>query len=109
VSDLVVRLKGPLSTTRTAFTRKEEVARFGKAINNPDFARMLRTRNLGPEHLEKQTRLRKQVRVRGCVLCQFTPPHVLQIIRDRVEKLESHLQAAKKKLEREKSGKVGFR
>jgi len=30
-------------------------------------------------------------------------------IRDRVEKLEGHLQAAKKKLEREKTGKVGFK
>jgi len=70
---------------------------------------MLRTRNLGPEHLEKQTRLRKQVRVRVYESCQFTPPHTPQNIRDRVEKLESHLQAAKKKLEREKSGKVGFK
>jgi nucleoporin NUP159 len=70
---------------------------------------MLRTRNLGPEHLEKQTRLRKQVRVGVCVSCQFTLSHVPQSIRDRVEKLESHLQAAKKKLEREKSGKVGFK
>ena len=70
---------------------------------------MLRTRNLGPEHLEKQTRLRKQVRVRVYAPCKFTSSHVLQNIRDRVEKLESHLQAAKKKLEREKSGKVGFK
>ncbi|KAF9650194.1 hypothetical protein BDM02DRAFT_3066742, partial [Thelephora ganbajun] len=76
-----------------AFTRKEEIGRFSKTVNNPDFFRMLRTRSLGPEHLEKQTRLRKQVRS----------------IRDRVEKLEGHLQAAKKKLEREKSGKVGFK
>lgn len=35
--------------------------------------------------------------------------HVLQNVRDRVEKLESHLQVAKKRLEREKSGKVGFK
>lgn len=76
-----------------ACTRKEEIARFDKALNNPDFARMLKTRNLGPEHVEKQARLRKQVRS----------------IRDRVEKLESHLQAAKRKLDREKSGKAGFK
>ena len=37
------------------------------------------------------------------------PSHVLQSIHDRVEKLEGHLLAAKKKLEREKSGKVGFK
>ena len=47
--------------------------------------------------------------MRVSVLYQFAPSHVLQSIRDRVEKLESHLQAAKKKLEREKSGKVGFK
>lgn len=35
--------------------------------------------------------------------------YILQNIRDRVEKLESHLQVAKKKLERERSGKVGFK
>ena len=83
--------------------------RFNKAVNNPDFARMLKTRSLGPEHLEKQARLRKQVRVRAYVQYRITPSNVLQSIRDRVEKLEGHLQAAKKKLEREKTGKVGFK
>ena len=107
--DPAIGLDGSLLNILAASTRKEEIARFSKAVNNPDFARMLRTRNLGPEHLEKQTRLRKQVRVRACVPRQFTPPHVPQSTRDRVEKLESHLQAAKKKLEREKSGKVGFK
>lgn len=96
-------------TIRTASTRREEIARFSKAINNHDFARMLRTRNLGPEHLEKQTRLRKQVRVRACASCRLKPSYGPQNIRDRVEKLEGHLQIAKKKLEREKSGKVGFK
>ena len=98
-----------LFTIWTACTRKEEIARFSKAINNPDFARMLKTRNLGPEHLEKQVRLRKQVRV--CVFCTMLiyVSHVLQNIHDRVEKLEGHLQVAKKKLEREKTGKVGFK
>jgi len=100
---------GASLTILAASTRREEIARFSKAVNNPDFARMLRTRNLGPEHLEKQTRLRKQVRVRAYVPRQCTPSHSPQSIRDRVEKLESHLQAAKKKLEREKSGKVGFK
>jgi len=101
--------KSLLITAWTASTRKEEITRFSKAVNNPDFSRMLRTRNLGPEHLEKQNRLRKQVRVRLCVILPFTPAHVPQSIRDRVEKLESHLQAAKNKLEREKSGKTGFK
>ena len=69
------RKSSPL-TAWSASTRKEEITRFSKAVNNPDFSRMLRARNLGPEHLEKQTRLRKQVRVRVWVVCQFTPSHV---------------------------------
>ena len=58
-----VQQKELLPSAWTACTRKEEIARFDKALNNPDFARMLKTRNLGPEHVEKQARLRKQVRV----------------------------------------------
>jgi len=60
--------KGVLLTAWTASTRKEEITRFSKAVNNPHFSRMLRARNLGPEHLEKQMRLRKQVRVRVCLM-----------------------------------------
>lgn len=66
------KIKGLLLTAWKACTRKEEIARFSKAINNPDFTRMLRTRNLGPEHLEKQSRLRKQVRVWVPIFCYFT-------------------------------------
>ncbi|KAH9481729.1 hypothetical protein JR316_0006256 [Psilocybe cubensis] len=63
-------------------TRKEEIARFHKAKDDKDFAKMLKSRTLGPEHIETQTHLRKNIRA----------------IRDRVQKLESHLQESKKKL-----------
>lgn len=47
----------------TAGTRREEIARFNKAKDDKDFARMLKARTLGPEHSETQTQLRKSIRV----------------------------------------------
>jgi nucleoporin NUP159 len=46
-----------------AGTRKEEIIRFNKAKNDSDFAKMLKSRTLGPEHLETQTQLRRDIRV----------------------------------------------
>ena len=46
-----------------ATTRKEEIARFHKAKKDNEFAKMLRSRTLGPEHLETQTQLRRKIRV----------------------------------------------
>jgi nucleoporin NUP159 len=37
--------------------------RFNKAKTDTDFARMLKARTLGPEHLETQTQLRRNIRV----------------------------------------------
>jgi nucleoporin NUP159 len=48
----------------TAGTKKEEIARFNKAKTDPEFAKMLKVRTLGPEHLETQSQLRKDIRVR---------------------------------------------
>lgn len=47
--------------------RKEEIVRFSKANSDAEFAKMLKTRTLGPEHLETQTQLRRGIRV-----CTFT-------------------------------------
>ncbi|KAL1745401.1 hypothetical protein HDZ31DRAFT_36516 [Schizophyllum fasciatum] len=76
-----------------ANTRKEEITRFSKAQSDPEFAKMLKTRTLGPEHLETQTNLRRNLR----------------IVRDRVQSLEDNLNALKKKLTQQKSGKVTIR
>ncbi|KII89617.1 hypothetical protein PLICRDRAFT_557766 [Plicaturopsis crispa FD-325 SS-3] len=46
-----------------AGTRKEEIARFGKAQTDAEFTRMLKVRTLGPEHLETQSQLRRDIRV----------------------------------------------
>ncbi|KAJ7220027.1 hypothetical protein GGX14DRAFT_585136 [Mycena pura] len=76
-----------------AGTRREEIGRFLKAQHDKDFAKMLKARTLGPEHLETQTHLRRNIRA----------------IQDRIQKLESHLQESKKRLSRAKSGNPGLR
>ncbi|KAJ7583608.1 hypothetical protein C8J56DRAFT_724003, partial [Mycena floridula] len=75
-----------------AMTRKEEIARFHKAKRDNDFARLLKTRTLGPEHLETQMQLRRNVRA----------------IHTRIQQLEDHIRASKKKISEFKTGKPGF-
>jgi nucleoporin NUP159 len=53
----------PETDRTTAGTRKEEIARFTKAQSDKEFSKMLKTRTLGPEHLETQTQLRRSIRV----------------------------------------------
>ena len=50
-------------TALVANTRKEEITRFSKASTDAEFARILKARTLGPEHLETQSQLRRQIRV----------------------------------------------
>ncbi|KAF8199687.1 hypothetical protein BJ912DRAFT_922074 [Pholiota molesta] len=76
-----------------AGTRREEIARFNKAKDDKEFAKMLRSRTLGPEYSETQAQLRKSIRT----------------IRDRIQKLETHLEEDKKKLARSTSYKPSFR
>lgn len=52
-----------ISTIRPAGTRREEISRFNKAKDDNEFAKMLKARTLGPEHLETQTQLRRNIRV----------------------------------------------
>jgi hypothetical protein len=42
--------------------------RFDKAKNDKEFAKMLKSRSLGPEHSETQMHLRKSIRVRTWVV-----------------------------------------
>ncbi|KAI0784456.1 hypothetical protein C8Q75DRAFT_736064 [Abortiporus biennis] len=76
-----------------ANTKKEEIARFSKASSDAEFARILKARTLSPEHLETQSQLRRQIRA----------------VRDRIEKLEEHLTACKKRLNQMKTGKPVMR
>jgi len=59
----------------------------------PEFAKMLKVRTLGPEHLETQSQLRRDIRA----------------LRDRIQKLEDHFEASKKKLGRIQAGKPALR
>lgn len=52
------------SSCFVAKTRKEEIVRLEKANSDADFTRMLKTRSLNPEHMERQTQLRREIRVR---------------------------------------------
>ena len=90
--------------------RKEEVVRFSKAKDDVEFAKILKARSLGPEHLETQIQLRRGVRVcvfslLDCVIIDDIP----QVLRDRIQKLEEHLVASKKRLSQLKLGKPGLR
>ncbi|KAF9484360.1 hypothetical protein BDN70DRAFT_797827 [Pholiota conissans] len=76
-----------------AGTRREEIARFNKAKDDKDFAKMLKSRTLGPEYSETQAQLRKSIKN----------------IRDRIQKLETHLVEDKKKVAQSKSYKPSFR
>ncbi|KAH0584932.1 hypothetical protein H2248_008204 [Termitomyces sp. 'cryptogamus'] len=87
------QLKEIQSNALKAKTRKEEIGRFDRAKNDKEFAKMLRARSLGPEHLETQAQLRRAIRV----------------IRDRVQTLEDHLRGSKKKLTQVKTGRPSIR
>lgn len=76
-----------------ANTRKEEIERFNRAKEDDSFARMLRSRTLGPEHLETRARLRGELMRR----------------KTEVSKLEDVLKEYKKKVASMKSCKGVFR
>ncbi|KAH9848407.1 hypothetical protein C2E23DRAFT_889067 [Lenzites betulinus] len=76
-----------------ATTRKEEIARFHRASQDTEFARMLKARTLSPDHLETQAQLRREIRT----------------MRGRIQQLEDHIQASKKKLNSLKDGKPSIK
>lgn len=50
-------------TKSTAQTKREEAARFIRARSDPVFAQMVRVRQLGPEQVENQKKIRLAVEV----------------------------------------------
>ncbi|KAG8212928.1 hypothetical protein J3R82DRAFT_11286 [Butyriboletus roseoflavus] len=74
-------------------TRKEEIIRFNKAKTDVEFAKMLKIRTLAPEYSETQSQLRKNIRA----------------IKDRVQKLEDHLQTSKKRINELRTGRPSLR
>ena len=49
---------------KPASTRKEEISRFAAASKDTELSKVLEARSLGPEHLEAQSQLRRDIRVR---------------------------------------------
>ncbi|PCH42638.1 hypothetical protein WOLCODRAFT_72039, partial [Wolfiporia cocos MD-104 SS10] len=47
-----------------ATAKKEEIVSFSRASQDPEFAKMLMARTLGPEHLETQIQLRRDIKAR---------------------------------------------
>jgi hypothetical protein len=67
-------------------TRKEEIVRFERAKSDEDFAKMLKVRGLGPEHLETQSQLRRDIRVRLLLLSiDPGPPGLISLFCRRCE------------------------
>ncbi|KAJ3867398.1 hypothetical protein EV359DRAFT_78647 [Lentinula novae-zelandiae] len=69
--------------------KREEIARFNKAKSDNEFSKMLKSRTLGPEHLENQTQLRRNIRA----------------MRTKVDQLEDQLRAHKKRLSEVNTGR----
>ncbi|GAA5830463.1 hypothetical protein JCM3766R1_002730 [Sporobolomyces carnicolor] len=76
-----------------AETKREEAARFVRAKNDPAFAKMIRIRQLGPEQIEHQRKIRLQ----------------MEAVRSRVEQLEDHLMALKSKVNEDQKGRTSFK
>ena len=53
--------RGVANEITIALTKKEEIARFNKARTDTEFAKLLKVRTLGPEYLEIQSQLRRDI------------------------------------------------
>ena len=73
--------------------KREEVTRFIRARSDPEFAKIIRIRQLGPEHVENQNKLRK----------------ASQVVRDRIVELDEYLTALKDKLQHAKAGHTALK
>ena len=73
--------------------KREEVARFLRARQDPDFAKMVRVRHLGPEQMENQARLRR----------------ASHLVRERMNELGEYFDGLKKSKANEKYGRTMLR
>ncbi|KAF8515382.1 hypothetical protein BU17DRAFT_14223, partial [Hysterangium stoloniferum] len=73
--------------------KQEELSRWVRARNDPEFAKTIKPRTLGPEHAENQVRLRK----------------ALQSTHERVQQCEDQMESLKKRLDQEKTGRMTLR
>ena len=87
----LVRVADRIHTT--AETKREEAERFIRARSVPEFAKMVRVRQLGPEQVENQKKIR----------------HSIETVRSGVEQLEGHLAAIKDKVTEARLGRSSFK
>lgn len=76
-----------------AETKREEAARFIRARCDPVFAKMVRVRQLGPEQVENQKKIRVAV----------------EATRSKIEQLEEHMRTLKDKVIEDKIGRSSFK
>lgn len=77
----------------TANAKLEDCNRYARARNNLEFVKRLRVRQLGPEQLENQQKLRSTTK----------------IARDRLVQLEDSVAQFKKQLSQQRTGRVPVR
>ncbi|KAK4048627.1 hypothetical protein OIV83_004597 [Microbotryomycetes sp. JL201] len=76
-----------------AETKREEALRFLRARSDPEFAKMVRVRQLGPEQVENQ----RQIRL------------AMESVQSRLDELEDHLDTLKEKVVADRLGKSSFK
>ncbi|CAO1622512.1 unnamed protein product [Sympodiomycopsis kandeliae] len=76
-----------------AETKREEAARFLRARTDPEFAKLIRVRQLGPEHAANQAKLRSSS----------------QSVRERIQQVESYLTELRKRIRDRQLGRSQFR
>ncbi|WFD25980.1 hypothetical protein MNAN1_000953 [Malassezia nana] len=87
------RLDGLESLQLKADIKKDEIARFLRARQDPEFAKLVRIRHLGPEHMENQWRLRRWA----------------HLVRERMQELEDFLSSVQRSTSLEKKGMTAMR
>lgn len=93
-----------------AETNKQGIERFLRAKEDKNFAKLLKVRELGPEHIENRTKLRQSIQVHiYSVDSSFVLIHVRQIVQDRVRQLGDQVATMKRRVERAKSGESSMK
>ncbi|WFD19017.1 hypothetical protein MCAP1_001232 [Malassezia caprae] len=93
VSTVQHRLDGLESTHLKAEIKKDEIARFLRARQDREFAKLVRIRHLGPEHVENQWRLRRMTHV----------------VRERMQELQDFLNSVQRNSSMVKQGMSAMR
>ena len=83
------RVAGLQSVQLKAEIKRDETTRFLRARKDPSFAKLVRVRHLGPEHVENQQRLRRST----------------HLVRERMQELDEHLQTIKTAIANDKAGR----